>query len=158
MARIPRRIQAGGQARAKLARDLHGFVIRQPANAAQQAGKILAVDIFHRDEGRTIHLADVVHAADVGVRDLARNAHFAVEAFERMRVKRTAFVQELQGHWLVELEVSSAIDFPHAAYAECAEDPVAFGEDDARCEASVFGCGGRGEGGGRDDGCYVFGL
>ena len=57
----------GCQARAKLARDLHGLVIRQPADAAQQAGEVFAVDIFHRDERRTIHLANIVDAADVGV-------------------------------------------------------------------------------------------
>ncbi len=45
---------------------------RQPADAPQQRRQVLAVDVLHREEGGALELADVVDAADVRMRDLAR--------------------------------------------------------------------------------------
>ena len=46
----------------------------------EQRREVLAVHVFHGDERRAFDFADVVHAADVGMRDLAGDADFAVEA------------------------------------------------------------------------------
>ena len=48
--------------------------------------EILAIHVLHRKERGAVHFADVVNAADVGMRDLARDAHFVVEASERVLV------------------------------------------------------------------------
>ena len=63
----------GGKSRAELARDLDGFVLRQPPDAAEQRSQILAIDILHREERLAVHFADIVNAAHIGVRDLARD-------------------------------------------------------------------------------------
>ena len=62
----------GGDAGAELPGDLHRLVLGQAADAPQQRGQILAVDVLHRQVVLAIHLADVEDAADVGVGHLAR--------------------------------------------------------------------------------------
>ena len=104
--------------RAQFARDLDGFVGGQASDAAQQAAQVFAIDVLHGNECRAFRFADVVHAANVGMRDLAGDADFAVEAFEQSRLLRRGFGQELQRHGLVELEVGGAIDLAHAAAAD----------------------------------------
>ena len=79
-----------GQPRAELPRDLDRLVLREPADAAQQRGQVFAVDVLHREEVPPVDLADVVDAADVGVRDLAGEAHLGVEALDPGRARRRA--------------------------------------------------------------------
>ena len=69
-----------GEPGAELPRDLERLVRRQPADAPQQRGEVLAVHVLHREEVLAVDLADVVDAADVGVRDLPRDADLGVEA------------------------------------------------------------------------------
>ena len=75
-----------GEAGAELARDLERLVRRAGARCAQQRGEVLAVHVLHREEVLALDLADVVHAADVGVRDLPRDADLGVEALEAVGV------------------------------------------------------------------------
>ena len=75
----------GGEARADLARDLERLVRRQPADAPQQRREVLAVHVLHREEVLAVHLADVVHAADVRMRDLARDPHLGEKRSRRSR-------------------------------------------------------------------------
>ena len=70
----------GGQARAQLARDFDGFVGRQAADAAQQRSQVFAIHVLHRQVRLAVDFAEIVNAADIGVRDLARDADFVVEA------------------------------------------------------------------------------
>ena len=71
------------EARAELPRDLERLVLRQPADAAQQRREILAVHVLHRQEQLPVDLADVVDAADVGMRRPgARGPDFVVELRE----------------------------------------------------------------------------
>ena len=76
----------GGEARANLPRDFDSFVLREAANAADERREILAIYIFHGDEWRIAGHADVENAADVGMRYLPCDAHFAVESRERSRI------------------------------------------------------------------------
>ena len=75
-----------GQPGAELPRDLERLVRRQPADPPQQRGEVLAVHELHRQEEVALGLADVVDAAHRRVRDLARDAHLAVEAREPLAV------------------------------------------------------------------------
>ncbi len=126
-----------GQPGAELSCDVERLVLGQPADASQQRGQILAIDVLHRQEGQAVGLADVVHPADVLVSDLAGEPHFVVElgqargiAFERCR-------QELQRERLPELEVVGPIDLAHAALAESRDDAIPLADDGARLEAAV---------------------
>ena len=69
----------GGQPGAQLPRHLGRLVRRQPADAPQQRGQVLAVDVLHRQEHVAVGFADVVDAADVGVADLPRDADLGAE-------------------------------------------------------------------------------
>ena len=65
-------LMRGGDAGAELPRDRDGAVFREAADATEQRGEILAVDVLHREEAAAVGLAKVVEAADVPVRDLAQ--------------------------------------------------------------------------------------
>ena len=55
---------------------LDGFVLRQPSNAAQQRGQVLAVDILHGQEVQPLDHSEVINTADVRMRDLTCDPHF----------------------------------------------------------------------------------
>ena len=76
-------------------------------------------------------LADVVDAADVAVRHLARDAHFVMELGEPLRVFGDGRRQELQRDVLPEPQILGAVDLAHAAAADQAEDAVALGQQRA---------------------------
>ena len=65
---------------------LERLVLWQPADAPQQRRQILAVHVLHREERVAVGFADVVDAADVRVRDLAREANLVVELREARRI------------------------------------------------------------------------
>ena len=121
-----------GEPRTQTAPDLDSFIRRQPPDAAQQRPQVLAVHEFHGDELLAIRFADVVHATNAGVRNLARNAHFAVEPVERYFVVRYGFGQKLQRYRLAQFEIIGAIDLAHAALSEDADDAVTLGQKHAR--------------------------
>jgi len=54
-----------GNARARLPRDLDGFVRRHAAESSERRGQILAVHVFHREEPAAVGVAEVVEPADV---------------------------------------------------------------------------------------------
>ena len=78
----------GGDAGAQLARELDRLVLRDPADASQQRGEVLAVDVLHREEAAAVGFAEVVEADDVLVRDLAGDAQLVVELRELVGVGR----------------------------------------------------------------------
>ena len=67
---------------------LHRLVLRQPTDAPEQRREILAVDVLHRQETAAVRFAEVVQAADVPVRDLARDAQLVVELRRAARRRR----------------------------------------------------------------------
>ena len=125
----------GGEAGAQLPRHLDRLVLRQPPDAAQQRREVLAVDVLHREVRPAVDLADVVHAADVLVGDLARDAHLVVELREARGIGGDGLGQELQRHGLVEAQVVGAVHLAHAAASEQADDAVAVVDDGAGREA-----------------------
>jgi hypothetical protein len=115
----------------------------QTADAAQETPQVLAINVFHGEERRSIHLADIANAADVGVRDLTCDANFGAEAFERLwiRIRR----EEFESYRLAEREIVGAVDFTHSALAEESDDPVALSEHRTGRESGfVKGAGRRG--------------
>ena len=109
----------------------------------QQRRQILAIHILHGDERHALGLADVVDAADIGMRDLAGDADFAVKALQQVLVLRGFLGQELQRHGLAQREVGGAIDFAHAAAAQQSDDAVASAQQRAGEEAAFVDVGRR---------------
>ena len=87
----------------------------QAADALQQRRQILAVDVFHREEVTAFKLADVVDAADVGMRHLPGNAHFCKQPLAPDGIICKRFWQKLQCHRLTQLEIIGTIDLAHSA-------------------------------------------
>jgi hypothetical protein len=108
----------GRKARAHLPRDFDAFVGRQAADSPQQRREVLAVDELHGQEVTPIHVADVIHAAHVGMRDLARDPNLVEEPFEARRLAADFFRQELERNGLTELQILRPVDFSHAAASD----------------------------------------
>ena len=125
-----------GEPGAKFARRLQGLIGGQPADARQQRGQVFAVHVFHGNERHALDLADVVDAADIGVGDLARHAHLAVESLQQPLVLGGFFGQEFQRHRLAQHQVGGAIDFAHAAAAQQADDAIPPAQQRAGDEAA----------------------
>ena len=106
------------EARANLSRDLQSFVCGQAADASHQRSHILAIHELHSEECLAVGLADIEDAADVGVRHLSGQPHFAHKTRQSFCVACQGFRQKFQCHGLPELQILGAINFSHAALAE----------------------------------------
>ena len=95
-------VVGGGEAGAELARDLQRFVVRKPSDTSQERTQILAINVFHREKDESVGLADVVDAADVGMRDATCDADFVVKAFESGFIACCGFRKKLQRDRLVQ--------------------------------------------------------
>ena len=127
----------GRQSGAQLPRDVDRLVLGQAADAPQQRGEVLAVDVLHRQEVLAVGFADVVHAADVRMRDLARRCALRCgAASDTPRSCGSDCRQKLQRDGLAEPEVIGAIDLAHAAAAEEADDPIPAVQNRAGRESS----------------------
>ncbi len=80
-----------GQTETELPGDLDRLALGRRAQPPQHVGQVLAVDVLHRQEDVPVDLADVVDAADVGMRDLARGAHLATDPLQCGRLGRQRF-------------------------------------------------------------------
>ena len=85
----------------------------------------------------SLDLADVVDAADVRMRDLARDPDLGVESGEPIGLVRHRVGQELERDGLAELEVVRAVDLAHAAAPEQSSDAVSIDQERARGESAV---------------------
>jgi hypothetical protein len=84
-----------------------------------------------------VNLADVVDAADIGMGDLARHAHFVSKQCQGGFIAAEALGQELQRDRLAELEIVGLVNLAHAAPAEQADYTETLAERSARQEAAV---------------------
>ena len=87
--------------------------------------------------GTPVDFSDVVHAADVRVRDLPRRPDFVVKLREPDRLVTQPVGQKLERDWLAESEIVSAIDLTHAAFAEQSDNPISAVEQRAWRESAV---------------------
>ena len=94
-------------------------------------GEVFAVHVLHRQEPAAVGVAEVVQAADVLVRDLARDAQLVVELRPARGIAPRRLGQELQRDRLIEREVVGPIDLAHAAAAEQRHEAIAAGDDGA---------------------------
>src|SRR5580704_5764634 len=125
------------QTGAGLTSDLGCFVGREAANATHQGGQVLAVNIFHGQESNAICIADVEHAANVGMGDLPSDAHFGMKTRKCTGILGNGFRQKLYGYDLAEFEVFGAVDFAHATAPRKSDDAIALGHNLPRDESSA---------------------
>jgi hypothetical protein len=126
-----------GEACAQLACDFDGLVGGQAANAPQERSEVFAIDILHRKIKLAVDFAEIVDAADIGVRDLARDANFIVKTGADGRIVRGNFRQKLERDFLAQREVVSAIDLAHTAAAKQRDNSIAIGEQRTGQEAAL---------------------
>ena len=86
---------SGSESSTELARHLDSFVLRQTPDPAKQGRQIFTVHVLHRKESLPIDFTDVVYAADVGMRDTARDPDFILETFEQAFIAQRFVGQEL---------------------------------------------------------------
>ena len=104
------------------------FIGGQPADAAQQASQIFAIHVFHRKEHLAVDFAEIVNAADVGMRNLARDADFVAEARQSGFIAGHACGQKFERDRLLQRQVVGAVDLAHSAFAEQRDDAIALRE------------------------------
>ena len=131
-------IMRGGKASADLVRGLQSLVRGQAADAAQQRRKVLAVDVLHGEKVLAIDLADVVNAANIGMRDLAGVTHFSMKPGESRGIILQRGGKKLEGYDIAEFEILGAIDFAHAAAPQQSDDPIPLDENSAGRESAAL--------------------
>ncbi len=123
------RLVGRGERRRHLFDERLGFLRAQTPAVRKPLGERDARKQLHRQEGERLVVEHVEGAADVGVRDAAREVDFAEEAFHRPRVVRDVGADGLQGHALAQDLVLRLVDLTHAAAGDEADDAEAPGQD-----------------------------
>ena len=117
--------------------DLQHFVEREwPLGACEAFAERLAVEQLHHELVGPLVVRDVMHDADVRVREGGESARFTLEAGAGRGVGRHVCGQDLDRHCTREAGVTCAIDLAHAAGTEGRDD---FGraESSAGCECHL---------------------
>ena len=81
------------QSRAQLLRYVDRLGSMQASDALQKRRKIFAVDVLHREKVAALEFADVVDAADIGMRNLASNPHLGEQPLAPHGIIRQCFGQ-----------------------------------------------------------------
>ena len=89
----------------------------QTPDPFQERRQVFAVDVFHREKVTAFDFADVVDAADVGMRHLPGDAHLGEKPLAPDGIVGKRFGQKLQGHRLAQLEIIGPINLSHASTA-----------------------------------------
>ncbi len=97
---------------------------RQRALRLDQAGEVLALDVFHGEGQQFAQLHGAVGGHDVGMAELGRRADFAQEALDRAGTIEQRLVDDLEDFEAVHELVLGQVDDAHAAAAQLAEDLV----------------------------------
>ena len=84
----------------------------------------LALQQLHGDEGPAVRFVDLMNRADVGVIQRRGGSRFTFESFQRLRIAREFFRQELQRDVATELEVFRFVHHAHAAAPELFQDAI----------------------------------
>ena len=128
---------SGSEAGANLAGDFDSFVGREPADAADDGGEILSVDILHGEKRRAVGITDIKDTADVGMRNLASDANFGMKSREGGGILGEDLGKKLDGDELAECQIISAVDFAHAATAGHRDNAIAIGDHLSRSETAA---------------------
>jgi hypothetical protein len=86
----------------------------------------------------TVHLADVINATDIRVRNLAGIPYLGMKTGQSPGVILERGGKELERHNIPKLEIFSAIYLAHAAATQQSNDSVSFYEDSAWRESRAL--------------------
>jgi hypothetical protein len=118
-------VVGGAQGAGDLDRVGHRLADRQAPVAPDAVLERLALHVLEDDVRRSIVLARVDDADDVGVVELRDRARLAPEALELVGVRRDLAVHELDRDLALEHRVERAVDRRHPAGADLGVEPVA---------------------------------
>lgn len=121
----------GGEACAEFMRDFKSFAFRKAPDAREERREIFAVDILHGKKMMAVDFADVVDATNVGMRYLARYAHFRMKTFDAVNVARERIRKKFQRDDLTKFKVVGFVDHAHSAPAKQAKNAIPISEDHA---------------------------
>jgi len=85
--------------------------------------------VFHDDEVCSLVFSQVIHAADILVSDLAGKTEFVAEAVDGLLVAGNFGPEDLEGYFLVDLDVHHAVETAHASPSQFFDDLVSVGKD-----------------------------
>src|SRR5262249_6839831 len=102
-----------------------------------RANRVFTVDIFHRQVVPAVGFADVVHTADIRVRDFTSQAYFFEESLQALLTARERERHELERNRLAQPQIISAVNLAHCALAKQAHDSVPRSEYLAGREAAI---------------------
>ena len=126
----------GPQSRTQLPRNVPGLLARHPANPSKQRRERFAVDVLHRQIVPAGRVADVVDAADIRMRDVARQPHLRDELLH-LPFPHRRNGEKLERDRLANPQVVGAVHLPHCATTEQADDSIPSGKDVTRRKACV---------------------
>jgi hypothetical protein len=119
----------GGQSRTDLPGDVERLLEWHSADALTDRGQCLPVHVLHRQVLPALDLADIEHAADVGVGDAACEPHFAHEPAAGVVAARRPWRHQLERDRLAQPEILGAVHFPHRAASQQTDDAEPGGEE-----------------------------
>jgi len=100
-----------------VAPDLQQLRERQwfPHDARRQG---LALQVFHHQETDVPDFADVVHGANVGMRECRERPRLALEALAKLTIVSQIRGEGLDGHLAAKPDIAGAVHLSHPARAE----------------------------------------
>src|SRR5579864_2279439 len=117
------------QSGADLARDFDSFVCGKPSDAADDGSKVFAINVLHREKRNAINIANIKNAANIGMRNLARNTHFGMKTGQSCGILRKGLRKKLDSHNLAKPQIFSAINLTHSTASSERNNAIAFGDD-----------------------------
>ena len=104
------------------------------------AGQVMALDVFHHQVVHALVLVGVVGRDDVGMRELGRRFHLAVESLDGLGPLHGRRGEDLDRHRAFHPPVPGLQHYPHAAFAQLVQNDV-LAEDQPLGLALVDGLG-----------------
>ena len=125
----------GREAGRDLTCEVEGLLLWKAADPAEQRGEVFPVHVLHGDEVVPLELADVVDAADIGVRHLASDPDLSQEPLKAVGVALEIRGKKLERDRLADLEIVGTVDFSHPALTRERHDSISIREHGSRQEA-----------------------
>src|SRR5258706_5886250 len=89
-------VVSGSQTRAEPTSDVYRPIAGQTADTSQERAKVLTIYVLHRKKGGPVRFADIVHAANIGMRHLTCDAHLGMKPFQELRIFNGRLGKKLQ--------------------------------------------------------------
>ena len=114
-----------------------GFLGLQFPLLTQNRAKILAFQVFHRDEFETVRLPQIKDSNHIAMRDLSSKDQFLFEPLEYFWIGRKFRANNFQCHHAFQLGVMRFVNSAHSALSQQRQDFVTVTENGARLKFSI---------------------